>query len=207
MQCLFAPRAARPPLSLCSACAAGDLEAVEAALAAGDKADAPDVRTGDTPLLAACWRGSADVVAALLAAGASASLADARGQTPLHAACAQRRSAAAVVALLLARGADANAATRADARTPLHNACEYAAPEAAALLVAAGARPCARTRSGASPLSLARARGDEATRGRLVALLAPLTPAGLGDGARRSALHCGAVDERGGGMALGQLHC
>lgn len=202
MQC-FSFRAVRPQ-SLHTACAKGDVEAVQTALEAGAPVDAPDSRTGDTPLLAACWCGAADVTALLLAAGASAILANTYGQAPLHAACAHR-SGAGSVALLLKHGADVNTITKGDRRTALHNACEYALPEAVMLLLSAGAQPAVLTRAGASPLSLAKARGD-GTAGQLVLLLSPVTPAGLGDAAYRSVLHNGVVDERDG-MVLGHLHC
>lgn len=109
------------------------------------------------------------------------------------------------MALLLKHGADVAAATKLERRTPLHNACEYALPATVSLLLAGGAPPAALTRAGASPLSLARARGD-GSGPALLALLIPVTPLHLGDNAYRSAMHNGVVDERDG-LELGHLHC
>ena len=50
---------------------------------------APDMQTGDTPLIDAVRHGRADEVAALLAGGADANepMADGSGRTPLSIAC------------------------------------------------------------------------------------------------------------------------
>ena len=82
-----APQGPAGPEALRRAAAAGDLAALEGALAGSGDVDARDAQ-GRTALMLATLNGRADAVAELLAHGADPSGADAHGTTPLQAAVA-----------------------------------------------------------------------------------------------------------------------
>ena len=121
----------------------------------------------------ASLRGGAGRAArALLDAGADWSLADRDGFTPLHAAAYGGRAAA--VAALVGAGAPVDGAA-ADGNTPLHRACwgeTRGHAEAARALLERGADGARAAPGGLTPLELALASENDATRGVLERWLA-----------------------------------
>jgi ankyrin repeat protein len=142
------------PLSLCEACAAGELERVEALLgadAAGLDAYSED---GWTPLHLAAFFGHAKITELLLGLGAdtTAQSRNANGNTPLHAALAGNHKL--VTGLLIGGGADVNAADAAGWR-PLHLAAFNNNLDAMKQLIAQGADVHGQNREGLTAYALA----------------------------------------------------
>jgi len=126
-----------PPLV--EAAAAGQLEVVDALLAAGASVGTPR-HDGRTALMVAGR--SPQVVARLLKAGADPLAQLPTGWTVLHAAA---RQSADSVDLLLAAGADPSAAMASSGETPLHQAARTGQAEVVRRLLAAGADPQAQS--------------------------------------------------------------
>ncbi len=146
-------------IRLIQAARAGDVAAIESALAAGAKADAA-AGDGMSALHWAAERGHAAAVQALLDHGAAYGAGTRIGDyTPLH--LAARRGSAATVRHLLDAGADPNGATTNSGVTPLHlAAAAFDGSEGVELLLAAGADPDALERSaGQTPLIFAAGAG------------------------------------------------
>jgi uncharacterized protein len=142
------------PLSLFEACAAGELERVEALLsgdAAGINAYGED---GWTPLHLAAFFGHAKITELLigLAADVTAQSRNANGNTPLHAALAGNHKL--VTGLLIGGGADVNAADAAGWR-PLHLAAFNNNLDAMKQLIAQGADVHGQNREGLTAYALA----------------------------------------------------
>jgi ankyrin repeat protein len=129
--------------ALARAVAAGDLDGVREALAAGETVDVADKAAKWTPLLWAAALGYAEIARALLGAGANPT---ARGNfpfTPLQAAA--RNGHSEIVAALIDAGAVTKKDTR-DAVLALVAAAELGRDESVRLLLGAGVDPNARER-------------------------------------------------------------
>ncbi|MGH8727582.1 MAG: ankyrin repeat domain-containing protein [Burkholderiales bacterium] len=114
---------------------------------------------GATPLLLAANRGHAAVVKFLVEKGANVNLGGADGLTALHKAIVSRQFD--ILAPLLACGAEINTMAPFTGRTPLHEAAEIGDPKIVELLLKRGAKANVRANDGATPLSLARAKGHQ----------------------------------------------
>lgn len=151
-------------LGIAQAVAAGDAEALSAALAARrrtpacrsasvDPLNAKAPRTGYTPLHLAARLGDAEAVTALLSAGAFPNIGDVGGLSPLHHATRGRHLLA--VSALLAGNANPNQLT-AEHYTPVHFACRLGTVPITRALVRARGRVDVKTKDTASsPLHLA----------------------------------------------------
>ena len=139
-------------LSLCDACAAGEIERVERTL------DAFTINEysadGWTPLHLAAFFGHPKITEMLLAqdADVAARSRNPNGNTPLHAALAGNHKL--VAGLLIGRGADVNAAD-ANGWRPLHLAAANNNLDAINALIAQGADVAAANGEGLTPLSIA----------------------------------------------------
>ena len=140
-----------------SAAERGQLEVVEALLAAGaDPGYQPQTWAGiaftaGTPLYEAAARGHRSVVTALLSAGVDPRTGGKRWDTPLHGAA--RGGHADVIRLLLAAGADLypqDTCKPCSVGTPLHVAASHGHIEAIEVLIEAGADPDTPVRSNRS---------------------------------------------------------
>jgi ankyrin repeat protein len=139
-------------LSLCDACAAGEIERVERTLNPSTiNAYSAD---GWTPLHLAAFFGHPKITELLLAqhADVAARSRNANGNTPLHAALAGNHKL--VAGLLIGHGADVNAAD-AQGWRPLHLAAANNNLDAITALIAQGADVMAPNGEGSTPLSLA----------------------------------------------------
>jgi ankyrin repeat protein len=152
-------------LTLCDACAAGEVERVERLLGTtgmtGDKDDALVNQynaDGWTPLHLAAFFGHMKVAELLLAHGAdvAARSRNANGNTPLHAALAANQKMLA--GLLLGHGADLDAADAAGWR-PLHLATAHNNVESMKALIAQGANVALGQADGTTPLAMAIDKG------------------------------------------------
>jgi ankyrin repeat protein len=140
------------PLSLCEACAAGEIERVERTLNASTiNAYSAD---GWTPLHLAAFFGHPKITEMLLAqhADVTARSRNSNGNTPLHAALAGNHKL--VAGLLIGHGADVNAAD-AQGWRPLHLAAANNNLDAINALIAQGADVSAANGEGSTPLSVA----------------------------------------------------
>ncbi len=142
-------------MSVLTAIAEGDPEALKAALQAGGSPHTTDAE-GVPAILHASDTGRIDLVQLLLDAGAAIEAIDSIGWTPLMAAIAQ--GASALVDHLLHRGANPNHVGRED--TPLTLAVSDGAAPIVALLLERGADPSLRRPDGWTPLMLAAYSGD-----------------------------------------------
>jgi uncharacterized protein len=140
-------------LTLFEACAAGELEHAERALASGLAVNAFS-SDGWTPLHLASFFGHLKIAELLLAhdADVTARSRNATGNTPLHAALAGNHKL--VAGLLIGRGADVNATDTAGWR-PLHLAAANNNLEAMKQLIAQGADVHALNGEGLTSLTLA----------------------------------------------------
>ena len=151
------------PMTLCEACAAGELERAERLL---DDGAAVDVFSEDgwTPLHLAAFFGHGKIAELLLARGADvlARSLNSNANTPLHAALAGNPAGGAspgsnqmlIAGLLIGAGADVNAGDRAGWR-PLHLAAANDNLHAMKALVAQGADVHLQNGDGRTALSLA----------------------------------------------------
>jgi ankyrin repeat protein len=141
-------------MTLCEACAAGELERVERLLE--ESPSAIDEYSGDgwTPLHLAAYFGHGKIVELLLShnANVTARSTNSNGNTPLHAALAGNHKF--VAALLLGHGADIDAADAGGWR-PLHIAAANNNVDAMKALIAQGADILAANAEGKSALALA----------------------------------------------------
>jgi ankyrin repeat protein len=135
-------------------------------LAAGDPANSPIDRYGQSPLHRAALWGHADAVRVLLAAGADTLSGDQTEETPLHAATIY--GFPEVVGMLLAAGGDPNAVEEIFRRTPVHHAAEDDNAESLRLLIDAGGDAMKPDRDRRTPLHLAAAVGRAATSALLI---------------------------------------
>ena len=117
---------------------AGDLPAVQRALAEGADVHYDDETKGWTPLHRACYHGHLEIIRALLDAGAKPNEAKTRGtgQSPLIFACQKGRVEAA--RMLLDAGAEIDAVDN-DGHTPLAHACSRGKLEVVKELLKRGA--------------------------------------------------------------------
>ena len=145
-------------LDVFAAAALGRVDALGAALLAGDRVVNSYAYDGWTPLHLAAFFGHREAAERLLAAGAdlTAVSQNALRNTPLHAAVAGGHSDAAL--LLIERSAPVDVAD-AGGHTPLHIAAEAGYVPVAQALLARGADPHAVDREDQTPLSRAAARG------------------------------------------------
>jgi ankyrin repeat protein len=143
-------------LTLCEACAAGELDRAERLIASGAAVNAFS-HDGWTPLHLAAFFGHVALAELLVAhaADVTARSRNANGNTPLHAALAGNRRM--VAGLLVGAGADVNAADAAGWR-PLHLAAASNDLETLRALVANGADVNATNNAGMTPLALAEQR-------------------------------------------------
>jgi len=141
------------PMTLCEACAAGELERVDRLLGEGA---AVDVFSDDgwTPLHLAAFFGHGKIAELLLARGADvlARSLNSNANTPLHAALANNQKM--IAGLLIGAGADVNAGDRAGWR-PLHLAAANDNLDAIKALVAQGADVHVQNGDGRTALTLA----------------------------------------------------
>lgn len=140
------------PDTLHKAAAAGDVETLQAALAAGASAVAHF--QGDTPLHAAAGAGQAEAILVLLTYGASVLALGVGGATPLHAAAAGGHAKA--IQTLLTAGAELGT-TDDRGRSALHLAAGAGAADALRVLLAAAPNPgvllaCMDREGGLAPL-------------------------------------------------------
>lgn len=139
---------------------AGDVDAVERRLVAGDPLEGRHKGTGRTPLLDAVIAGHLDVVRLLLERGADPTVAcTAMGATALGWSAIQGQPA--IAALLLERGSDPNLvpASNALGRTATLLAAQAGDVEVLALLLGAGGDPSLVDHRGDNALALAAAAG------------------------------------------------
>jgi uncharacterized protein len=120
---------------------------------------------GATPLSLAANRGHVEAVKLLIGREANVNAPGSEGLTPLHKALADGRLD--IVTALLASGAEVNTVAPYSARTPLHEAVENGNAKLVELLLKRGANANARAAGGATPVSIARAKG----RGAIADLL------------------------------------
>jgi ankyrin repeat protein len=148
------------PLGIFAAAALGRLDALEAAMASGDRVDSY-AYDGWTPLHLAAFFGHARLVGRLLAAGASpdAISRNALANTPLHAAVAGGHGEVSL--LLIERGANVTVPD-AGGHTPLHVAAEGGNVPVVKALLERGADPHLPDKEDKTPLSRAAARGHTA---------------------------------------------
>ena len=153
-------------LDACDAAAAGELPALEHALAADQGTVSRWSEDGWSPLHLAAFFGRDEAARLLLERGADphAVSKNPTANTPLHAAAV--RGHVAVVGLLLERGADPNHAAG-GGFTPLHLAAGAGHEEVAGLLLNRGADPGARDAKGRTALEVA----EETHHGKVAALL------------------------------------
>ena len=154
------------PMTLCEACAAGELDRVERLVEEGA---AVDVFSDDgwTPLHLAAFFGHGKIVELLLGRGAdvAARSLNSNANTALHAALAGNPPVSRgpggdqmmMAGLLIGAGADVNAGDRAGWR-PLHLAAANDNIDAIKALVAQGADVHAQNNDGRTPLTLAQER-------------------------------------------------
>jgi ankyrin repeat protein len=152
-------------LSLCDACAAGEVERVERLLdAAEERPEEALARVnqynanGWTPLHLAAFFGHMKVAEMLIAHGADvlARSRNTNGNTPLHAALAANQKM--IAGLLLGYGADLNAPDAAGWR-PLHLATASNSVESMKALIAQGANVALGQADGTTPLTMAIEKG------------------------------------------------
>jgi ankyrin repeat protein len=153
------------PATLHEAAAAGDLGAVERALAAGaaDDVNSRSPTDGHTPLHVAAWRGDADLLRLLLKSGAHVRARDKHGLMPLHVAAGSGKPSSVLI-LAQSRGSQKGSelmeAGDKDGMTPLHHAAMNGFATVARLLAAdLHADVHARDRYGATPLHIAAKQG------------------------------------------------
>jgi ankyrin repeat protein len=141
-------------LSLFEACAAGEEERVERAIAADAASINAYSADGWTPLHLAAFFGHARIAELLLAAGAdvTARSRNTIAKTPLHAALAGNHKF--VAGLLIGGGSDLNAADG-NGWHPLHIAAANNNLETIKVLIAQGADATLANREGLTPLSIA----------------------------------------------------
>ena len=139
---------------LLSILGSGELDRMEALLAAGTSPDCVVSRSGRTLLMAAP---RAPMVRLLLAHGADPGIRDNKGATALHHAvlCAE---ALEIIPLLLEKGADINAADDMG-YTALISAVVNDKPDLVRFMLERGANPVLRTREGQSALDWAQDLG------------------------------------------------
>jgi cell wall assembly regulator SMI1 len=142
-------------MSVLTAIAEGDVQALTTALERGDSPHGVDVE-GVPAILHAADTGRIDLVRPLLHAGARLDATDSIGWTPLMAAVAGGNGE--LVGFLLQHGANANHVGRED--TPLTIAATDGATPLLTLLLNHGADPRLRRPDGWTPLMLAAFRGD-----------------------------------------------
>lgn len=133
----------------------GSVEKSALLLDNGSKIDAPETKTGATPLNEAAFKGHAGVVQLLLARGADATIRDKAGFSPAE--NAVREHHPEVVRMLLAHDKDPN--------LPVHlleEAVRRGQADTVAILLDAGAPIDARFASGSSALYDAALKGDKA---------------------------------------------
>ncbi len=147
--------------------ARGNLDKVEAMVAANPGLlEERDIK-GKTPVFFAIPRGRVEVLEALLEAGADVNAHDITGLTPLHVAAWWNQTGAAEI--LLAHGADLEA--RDDfGSTPLHVAAHQGRPEMIAWLIEHGADIEARNARGLTPLGAARDNRKQNSADKLLEL-------------------------------------
>lgn len=145
---------------LMAAVVAGDVAAVEAALAAKAEVDErfPLINTfndGHTPLIVAARDGYTEIVRILIKAGADVNAVEPTfGAVPLHKAAYNGH--AEILAILAAQpGVDLNVQGPSNGYTPLHDAIWLGYPDCAEVLVQAGARLDLEGHDGRTPLMLA----------------------------------------------------
>ncbi len=174
----------------------GDLEAVQALVQSGSKADTL-IEYGEhkiTPLMKACWDGEMDIAKYLLDQGANVNAADDQGATPLSNAVSRDRPE--FVQLLIDHGAKVNIK---DVRefTPTTQAAAAGNVEIVKILAKAGADLTAET-MGLTPLMFAVSAGKEEMVRTLVELGAPVnqspTKANVGATALFYAIYGGKPD-------------
>jgi ankyrin repeat protein len=148
------------PLGIFAAAALGRLDALEAAMSAGDRVDS-HAYDGWTPLHLAAFFGHARLVERLLDEGASpdALSRNALANTPLHAAVAGGHGEVSL--LLIERGANVTVPD-AGGHTPLHVAAEGGNVLVVKALLERGADPHLPDKEDKTPLSRAAARGHSA---------------------------------------------
>lgn len=161
--------AARPPLDVFEAAAAGQLDRLRALLDVDRESAKAWASDGFFPLALACFFGQPEAAQLLLAAGADvrAAARNPMRVTALHAAAAARNTPAA--RLLLERGAEVDARQQAG-YTTLHAAAQHGDVELVDLLLAHGADPTLRSEDGQDAADHARANGHEALAARLAAV-------------------------------------
>jgi ankyrin repeat protein len=146
----------------------GDLDAVKALVAEGNRADTP-IEYGEhkiTPLMKAVWDGQEPIARFLIESGADVSARDDAGDTPLTNAITRKREGLA--RLLLAKGAPVNF-TNSYKQTPLSLAVFAGDGDMVELLVKAGADLSGEA-FGMTPLMMAASTGNVAMIRRLAAL-------------------------------------
>lgn len=151
---------ANPSLALFAAVLTGNLEALEALIAANRSQINLLSADGWTPLHLAAHFDQPEVVRFLLNKGAhvNARSTNAMHNAPLHAATAGKATAAAK--LLIEHGADVNA-RQASGWVPLHAAAQTGDVETARLLIENGADVNARADNQQRPLDLALTKGQQ----------------------------------------------
>jgi len=149
------PEPADPKAALLQAVDGGDLDKVEAAIAAGANVNATSTG-GFTNLHLALIRGREEVAALLIANGADTHAKMTNGTTPLH--FAAMGGCKRIVEFLIDDGSDINAQDQMQG-TPLHFAALPGHVEIIELLVAKGADLTATNPRGLTALAIAKQRG------------------------------------------------
>lgn len=152
---------------LMAAVASGDLDQVNALIAAGADVNqkSPVIGSGNdgqTPLLVACFLGHAEIVRALLKSGAKETINDyLMAATPAHKACYAGQTEALKVLLELAPGVDLTAQGPYNGYTALHDSCWHGHIENVKILLEHGIPLDQKSHQGETPAQFARTLGYE----------------------------------------------
>jgi len=138
---------------LCEAAAEGDMQRVNALLAAGTNVNSKGLILGYTALHMAAWNGREAVVKLLIGKGADIDARGFSGPTPLYEAAMHDHKN--LVELLIGKGADVNARNERQV-TPLHMAALNGKRDLAKLLIRRGADVSAKCKGGDTALDYAR---------------------------------------------------